>query len=185
MKTIGLKIILVIFLLQFAFAYSQNNKLVKLLNKELKKELKRIEKNPDAEKFEVVQFYQLQDSIVVMEEYQEDPQTIRRILQADLKILSVEIKKKNESTGKFYTEKQEVNLGAIEKVQKDINILFTTQKNAVLVTTINENGEKESYKIDQFFLQLNQEKNNEDFADMLIKYFRKSGYFVEKGVWAD
>ena len=77
------------------FAYSQNDKLIKLLNTELKKELKRIEKNPETEKFEVVQLYQLRDSIVVMEEYQEDPQATRRILLADLKILSVEIKKKN------------------------------------------------------------------------------------------
>lgn len=88
-------VITLLLIVQSFFAYSQNNKLVKLLNKELKKELKRIDKNPEAEKFEVVQLYQLRDSIVVMEEYQEDPQATRRILLADLKILSVEIKKKN------------------------------------------------------------------------------------------
>ena len=89
-----LKILLVIFLLQSFFTFSQNENLVKFLNKELKKELKRIDKNPDAEKFEVIQFYQVRDSVVVMEEYKEDPQETRRIMQADLKILSVEIKKK-------------------------------------------------------------------------------------------
>lgn len=51
-----LKILLVIFLLQSVFTFSQNENLVKFLNKELKKELKRIDKNPDAEKFEVIQF---------------------------------------------------------------------------------------------------------------------------------
>lgn len=178
-------VIVLLLIVQSFFAYSQNNKLVKLLNKELKKELKRIDKNPEAEKFEVVQFYQLRDSVAVMEEYQEDPQATRRILQADLKILSIEIKKKNESTGKFYTEKQEVNLGTIEKIQKDIIILFTTQKNAVLVTIINENGEKESYRTDQFFLHLKQQKNNEDFADELVKKFNATGNFLEKGIWAD
>ena len=98
MKTIGLKlkILLVIFLLQSVFVFSQTKEFVRILNKELKKELKRIDKNPDAEKFEVIQFYQLRDSVIVMEEYQEDPQAVRRIMRADLKILSVEIKKKNE-----------------------------------------------------------------------------------------
>lgn len=179
------KILLVFCILQSVFAYSQNNKLVKLLNKELKRELKRIEKNPEAEKFEVVQFYQLRDSVVVAEEYKEDPQATRRILQADLKILSVEIKKKNESTGKLYIEKQEVSLGEIQKIQKDINILFTTTSNAVLVTAFDEKGEKETYRTDQFFLHLNQEKNNEDFADELVKKFNATANFVEKGVWAD
>ncbi len=88
-------VITLLLIVQSFFAYSQNNKLINFLNAELKKELKRIDKNPEAEKFEVVQLYQLRDSIVVMEEYQEDPQATRRILLADLKILSVEIKKKN------------------------------------------------------------------------------------------
>ena len=178
-------VIVLLLILQSFFAYSQNNKLIKLLNTELNKELKRIEKNSEAEKFEVVQFYNLRDSIVVMEEYKEDPQAMRRILQADLKILSVEIKKKNESTGKFYTEKQEVSLGEIQKIQKDINILFTTTSNAVLVTAFDEKGEKETYRTDQFFLHLNQEKNNEHFADELVKKFNATGNFVEKGIWAD
>ncbi len=187
MKTIGLKlkILLVIFLLQSVFVFSQTKEFVRILNKELKKELKRIDKNPNAEKFEVIQFYQLRDSVIVMEEYQEDPQETRRIMQADLKILSVEIKKKNEYTGKFYTEKQEVSLGEIEEIQKDINILFTTQKDAVLVTIIDENGEKEKYRTDLFFLHLREEKNNEDFADELVKTFNETGNFVEKGIWAD
>lgn len=182
-------VITLLLIIQSFFAYSQNNKLVKLLNKELKKELKRIDKNPEAEKFEVVQFYQLRDSVVieeVMVENDKDYNTSpKKIMRADLKILSVEIKKKNEYTGKFYTEKQEVNLGVIEKLQKDINILFTTEKDAVLVTTLNENGEKEIYRTDQFFLHLNQEKNNEDFADELVKKFNATGNFVEKGIWAD
>lgn len=187
MKTIGLKlkILLVIFLLQSVFVFSQTKEFVRILNKELKKELKRIDKNPNAEKFEVIQFYQLRDSVIVMEEYQEDPQAVRRIMRADLKILSVEIKKKNEYTGKYYTEKQEVSLGTIEKIQKDINILFTTQKNAVLLTTINEIGEKETYNTDQFFLHLREEKNNEHFADQIVKIFKKAGYLLEKGIWAD
>ena len=165
--------------------HAQHEKLVKFLNKELKKELKRIDKNPNAEKFEVIQFYQLRDSVIVMEENQEDPQAVRRIMRADLKILSVKKKKKNEYSGKYYTEKQEVSLGTIEKIQKDINILFTTEKDAVLVTTLNENGEKEIYRTDQFFLHLNQEKNNEHFADELVKKFNATGNFVEKGIWAD
>lgn len=176
---------ILLFILQSAFVYTQNSKLVKLLNKELKKELKRIEKNPDAEKFEVVQFYQLRDSILIQEEHNEDPQAPRKIMQANLKILSVEIKKRNEYTRKFYTEKQEVSLGMIEKLQKDINVLFTTQKDAVLVTETDENGKKESYRTDQFFLNLNQEKNNEHFADELVKKFNATGNFVEKGIWAD
>ena len=178
-------VITLLLIIQSFFVYSQNNKLVKLLNKELKKELKRFDKNPEAEKFEVVQFYQLRDSVVVAEEYKEDPQATRRILQTNLKMLSVEIKKKNESTGKFYTEKQEVSLGEIQKIQKDINILFTTTSNAVLVTAFDEKGEKETYRTDQFFLHLNQEKNNEHFADELVKKFNATGNFVEKGIWAD
>ena len=178
-------VITLLLIVQSFFAYSQNNKLINFLNAELKKELKRIDKNPEAEKFEVVQFYQLRDSVVVAEEYKEDPQATRRILQTNLKMLSVEIKKKNESTGKFYTEKQEVSLGEIQKIQKDINILFTTTSNAVLVTAFDEKGEKETYRTDQFFLHLNQEKNNEHFADELVKKFNATGNFVEKGIRAD
>lgn len=178
-------IVLVLCILQSVFTYSQNNKFVKLLNKELKKELKRIEKNPDAEKLEVVQFYKLRDSIVVAEEYQEDPQVTKRILQTDLKMLSVEIKKKNESTGKFYIEKQEVSLGEILKIQKDINILFTTANDEVLVTILDENGTKETYRTDQFFLYLREEKENEDFADKIVKAFNKLNYSLKKGIWAD
>ena len=73
----------------------------------------------------------------------------------------------------------------IEKIQKDINILFTTTSNAVLVTAFDEKGEKETYRTDQFFLHLNQEKNNEHFADELVKKFNATGNFVEKGIWAD
>ena len=54
-----------------------------------------------------------------------------------------------------------------------------------MVTIIDENGEKEKYRTDLFFLHLREEKNNEDFADELMKTFNETGNFVEKGIWAD
>lgn len=54
-----------------------------------------------------------------------------------------------------------------------------------MVTTINEKGEKETYNTDQFFLHLREEKNNEHFADQIVKIFKKAGYLLEKGIWAD
>lgn len=181
------------FLFQTIISFSQTEKFVTLLNQELKKELKRIEKNPDATKFEVIQYYQLKDSIIITEVYVEDPQAPRPIMRADLKYLSVVIKKQD-YTGKIYTQRQEVNLGDIQKIVKDINILFTTKEDTVLVTTTNENGEVESYRTDQFFLHLNQEKNNEYFADDFVEIFNKEGYDkkddivrygIKKGIWAD
>lgn len=188
------KLLVLTFLFQTLISFSQTEKFVNLLNQELKKELKRIEKNPNAEKFEVVQFYQLKDSVIITEEYVEDPQYPRLIMRADLKYLSVVIKKQDSYTGKTYIQRQEVNLGDVEKIVKDINTLFTTYGNAVLVTTTEENGEVESYRTNQFFLHLNQEKNNEHFADKFVDIFNKAGYdkkdeivrySIEKGIWAD
>ena len=178
-------VIVLLLIVQSFFAYSQNNKLIKLLNAELKKELKRIEKNLDAEKFEVTQYYHLRDSILLQEEHNEDVQAPRAIWRADLKILTLEVKKKNPYTGKTYTEKQEVNLGMIEKLIKDINIIFETQPEAVLVTTTDENGEITTRRTNLFFLQLNQEKNNEYLADKIVKTINAAGYYIEKGIWAD
>lgn len=182
------------FLFISVMSFSQTSKFIDFLSIELKKELKRIEENPDAKKFEVVQFYQLKDSVITTEVYVEDPQAPRPIMRADLKYLSVVVKKKDSYTGKTYTQRQELNLGDIQKIVKDINILFTTKEDAVLVTNTDENGEVETYKTDQFFLHLNQEKSNEYFADEFVEIFNKEGYdkkddivrySIEKGIWAD
>lgn len=137
--------------------------IIKLLNKELAKE---IEAQKDmfsysGDKFEVVEFFHIENNI-----------------------LSLEIRKRNLADGKMYLLKQEVDLHKIRRIVKNINIIFETELN-VITTYTNESGEKIKYEDNLFFLQLSYQKNNEYLADKIVKVFFKVGYNIEKGIWAD
>lgn len=149
--------------------YAQEKQLVKLLNKALKEEVKMQKKNPDnycGELFEVIAPYSIKGTK-----------------------LSVTIKKQLPEEDATITETHEVVLDSIVHIVKDINILFETWPDAVTVTrhTVYKNAPAVTgvFKSDLFFLQLCHEKNNETFADELIKTFKKEGYTIKKRHWYD
>lgn len=185
-------IIIFILLLHSIFAFSQTKEITKILNRELKKEIRFQKEYPDEHygiKFDLAGDFKIRDSIATvvviipngpnceLKEY--------KLVQTEMKILSIMVKKKKSYEDGFYTEKQEVDLGKIKSVVKDINIIFETEENAVTVTTTEENGEKDIRRSDVFFLYLSAEQENEYLADELVKSFKKEGYEIEKSVWAD
>ncbi len=183
-------ITLVLLLFQTTFAFSQTKEIVGLLNKELAKEIHhQKDENYSADKFDIVHHFSVKDSLVRMIVVKTNPVTYQpeedRIVQTNTKILSVEIRKKNNHDNSFYTEKQEIDLHRIKAIAKDIHIMFETEENAVTITSTEQNGEKKIRKSDLFFLYLSAEKHNEYLADEIVKLFKKAAYPIEKGSWYD
>lgn len=100
-------------------------------------------------------------------------------------ILSFEVKVNSMDTADYYFVKQEVDLGKIKAVVKDINVLFQTEDEAVVSTTISSTGEKSVNRSNQFFLYLSCEKQNDYLGEQIVKAFKKGGWSIEKNVWAD
>lgn len=186
MKTITL----VVVLFQTSFAFSQNKEIARLLNKELAKEIRhQKDENYFAHRFDVVNHFDIKDSLVRMIVVKTNPPTYQpeedRIVQTNIKILSVEIRKKNNHDNSFYIEKQEIDLNKIKAIAKDIHVIFETEENAVTITSTAQNGDKNVRKSDLFFLYLSAEKRNEYLADEIVKLFKKAAYHIEKGLWYD
>ena len=161
-----MKTILFLVLLQSFFAFSQEKEIVKILNKELKKEIKHQFKNPNFDG----------DTLSLVKEFTIDPN----------KILSVEIRRGNEMG--YSLEKQEVPLSKIKIIGKDINIILETDEKDVKTITKRtyKNQEKEAFENNSsmFFTYLHF-PNNEDVGDDLIKAFSKAGYKITKSYWYD
>lgn len=188
-----MKVIITAILLLFsAFTYSQTTEILKILNRELKNEI-RFQKedslNYPGEKFELVKGFTLQDSIIRMVVQTVDTVSLELVseslVQNELKILSIEVKKKSYSTGEYYVQKQEVELQKITAISKDINVIFETEPDAVKVTNVDIAGTIEVHTTDLFFLNLSYVKQNDYLAEELIKAFRKAGYEIQKGSWFD
>ncbi len=154
------------FLLQVTLAFSQEEEIIKILNKELKKEIKDQFKNPNFDG----------DTIALVKDFSID----------ENKILSVEIKKNN-AYG-YTIEKQGVPLSKIKIIGKDINIILETEEKDVKTITKRsyKNQEKEAFENNSsmFFTYLHF-PNNEDVGDDLIKAFSKAGYKITKSYWYD
>lgn len=176
-----------LFLLLSVFTFSQTDEIVKILNRELKNEIrtqKKDAKNYYGEKFEVIKNFNIEDSIQTMTVIKADG-TEDGLVQTTMKILNLEVRKKNYYGGDYYTEKQEVDLSKIKAIVKDINIIFETEANAVKITRTEENGDKTIRTGDMFFLHLSHEKQNEYLASELIKAFKKADSDIKKGFWHD
>ncbi|WBV60829.1 hypothetical protein PFY12_01610 [Chryseobacterium camelliae] len=159
------------FFLQSLYAPAQVQKIVKILNREIQKEVKAQQQdsaNYYGEKFELIKPYSIKDS-----------------LEGKHKILILETRKKDSYKNVYYTVKQQVELSKVKAIVKDINIIFTTEPNASKVTETDENGKEENYNGDLFFLNLSHEKKNEKLADELIHAFKKAGYSIRKDYWYD
>jgi hypothetical protein len=160
-------IISLAFLLQSIYVPSQVQKIVKILNRELQKEVaaqKKDSANYYGETFDIIKQYSI---------------------EGDPKVLVLEIKKKNTYKNAYYTIKQEVELSKIKAIVKDINIIFRAEPNASKVTETEQNGEKNIYTGDLFFLNLSYGKKNEKLAKELINAFQKAGYSIQKEYWYD
>lgn len=155
-------------LLSSLFCFAQQQEIVKILNQELKKEIRRQQQMPNFDG----------DTLVLVQPY-----------RLNGHVLSVAVRRKNYSEDKYYTEKQEVALDKITTVVKDINVIFETETDAVTITdsTGNATGlpDISTRKYNLFFLHLSYEKQNEALAAKLIKAFKKAGYIIEKRFWAD
>jgi len=149
-------------------SFSQTQEIVKILNKELKKESRYQLKDPG--------FFG--DTLWVVTPY-----------RIDSNVLSVTIRKKDPYDGKYYTEKQEIALDKIRTIVKDINVIFEAEDNAVRITQTATNTSEplatETRYYNLFFLQLSYEKQNEALADKLVKAFKKAGFTIEKRFWYD
>ncbi len=166
--------------------FAQEKQLINLLNNKLQKELKSQNDtlNYEGKKFEIVNGYSIKDSILTMP-VTNDKGEVVQIVQTNLKILTLEVRKKQSSNDSTYVEKQEIELNKIIAVSKDINIVFETQPSAVKISRKSENGTTEVNYSDLFFLHLFYEKQNDYLADDIIKAFDKLGVSIKKGRWYD
>lgn len=152
--------------INFLIVKSQKKEIIKILNHELKNEIRNQFKNPN--------FYG--DTISLLKEFSIDQN----------KILSVEIKKTSENG--YSLERQEVPLSKIKIIGKDINIIFETDGKDVKTWTRrfykNEEKQEFSYESTMFFTHLHF-PNNEHLCDDLIKAFSNAGYKITRSYWYD
>ncbi|MEC5157988.1 hypothetical protein [Chryseobacterium sp. MP_3.2] len=164
-----MKYIIVLFtLLGFQnLIFSQEKKILKILNGQLKKEVRNQFRSPNFNG----------DTISIVKPY-----TI-----STNKILSFEIKKASSSSNGVQLVKQEVPLKMIRKIGKDINVIFETEHDAVTTTYSNQaNGGKVDKVLGYlFFLYLSSDRHNETVGIELQKAFKTAGYIVGKEYWYD
>lgn len=153
-------------IINFLILNSQEREIVRILNHELKKQIKHQLKNPNYDGI----------TILLSKEFCIDQN----------KILSVEIKKSNENG--YSLERQEVPLSKIKIIGKDINIILETDDEDVktLIRRFYKNEEMQelSNESTMFFTYLHF-PYNEDVGDDLIKAFSKAGYKITKSYWYD
>jgi len=166
MKTLFYKSILMLLITFSLPVFSQETEIVKLLNENLKQDLKI---NPEYRHFE--------DTLKIIKPY--------NITDG---ILSVEIESRNGNS--HYIEKQEVPLSKIISLGKDINVILETEgdEDVTITTTEFENGkttEPKTRKSYLFFTGIREQKHNESFGYNLQGAFWKAGYRIELGSWYD
>ncbi|MFC6269216.1 hypothetical protein [Frigoriflavimonas asaccharolytica] len=161
---------LALLFLLFAFissSFGQEKKLLKILNQELKKEVKN---QVQSKNFNG-------DTLVILK-----PFTIN-----EQKILSFEVRKSNYYQEGYEIITQEIPLNKITAIGKDIQVFFQTSDNSVITITkkvaknINTNTEKGNFF--QLFLFI--EKQNEKLGINLQNALLKTGIKVDKEYWYD
>lgn len=160
-----MRIVLIYFFLFNLFAFSQEKKVVDLLNKQLMKEIKKFT-NEDSLK--IIQPFYINEN----------------------KKLILEFEKYNSYNEKWEVIKSEVSLDKITGFIKDINVIFQTEEKDVLETIKTYNEKKELISTDiidtnLFFTGINKEQNNTDFRDKIVKAFQKAGYIIDSQYWYD
>jgi hypothetical protein len=145
--------------------FSQENKIVDLLNNQLQKEIKT---------------YRSQDTIKLIKPFHIDQN----------KKLSFEYEIYNNVREEWRILKYEVALNKINGFIKDVNVIFTTEQNDVLLSVKIYNIKKEFieevfYKKDMFFTEISFEQNNTNFRDDILAAFKKTGYTINSEYWYD
>lgn len=160
-------ILLILFSGFWNLNFAQEKEIVKILNRELKKEVENQLKSPDFNG----------DTITIIREFSIDND----------KNLTFKIKKTSPYFSGYQIITQEVPLNKIIKIVKDINIILETDEDVVTTTTVSFNeGQKEQVlKGNLFFLYLSHEKNNEELGIKILKAFKKAGYNINKEYWYD
>ena len=159
------KVFIIVFSLIVIDSYAQETKIVELLNKLLKKEIKKF-KNEDSLK--IIQPFYISEN----------------------KKLILEFEKYNSYNEKWEVIKSEVSLDKITGFIKDINVIFLTEEKDVLETIKTYNEKKELISTDKidtnlFFTGINKEQNNTGFRDKIVKAFQKAGYVIDSQYWYD
>ena len=160
--------VLLLFLIFSAAAHSQQHTLLKILNGELRKEVKNQLKSP-----------------------QFSGDTIRIVRPFEISkdnILSLEIEKRSPYLEGVWIIRQEVPLSVVKMVGKDINIILETGDSLVTTTSYRSAegaGKAEKIMGNLFFLYLVNEKQNEDLGTAIQRAFIKAGVPVLKEYWYD
>ncbi|MGO4770335.1 hypothetical protein ACEN2I_01625 [Flavobacterium sp. W22_SRS_FK3] len=148
--------------------FSQNTgEIEKLLNKELKKELKQQFQDPNFNG----------DTLVVIQEF-----------KIDKNILSCQTKHKRYNEEGYYIRKQEVALKDITSISKDVCVLIETNDNVKITdTNYHTDGTKDTNSLLGIFFRTNlcSQKENEDLGHELVKLFKNAGYSITISNWYD
>lgn len=145
---------------------AQEKQITKFLNDQLNQEIR--------------EFPGLGDSLILVKPFTID----------ENKVLQFQVSKYNFETEETELITQEVDLEKITGFVKDINIIFETEKDAVLVTSVktDANGieiSNENYNYHLFFTEINKKKDNEYLRDKILDAFSKAGYQINSDFWAD
>lgn len=146
---------------------AQEKKILNILNRELKKEVKNQYKSRLFNG----------DTISIVKEFSIDNE----------KKLTFEIKVNSPYVVGTQFIRQEVALDKLRKMGKDIQIILEAEENSVVTTVTNAEADpkEQTTKSNLFYLYMSSEKNNEKTGNELQNAFRKAGYPLTKEYWAD
>lgn len=160
-----MRIVLFYFFFFSLFTFSQEKKVVDLLNKQLMKEIKKFS---DEDSLKIIQPFHVDES----------------------KKLVLEVEKYNSYSEQWEVIKAEVPLDKISGFIRDINVIFETEYNDVLetITTYNEKRElltTNTRNTNMFFTQISKENNIKSFRNAVLKAFKRAGFSINSEFWAN
>lgn len=147
--------------------FSQKSNIVHLLNSQLKKELSMYRESNF-------------DSLKIIQPFHIDHN----------KKLVLEVEKYIPHMDRWKTIKSEVPLHQIAGLLKDVNVLFLSNGENVLMTVKTFNKKRVLIRTDikdtnLFFTEINKEQNNKKFRNQLVAAFKKAGYEIKSNTWLD
>lgn len=160
-----MRIVLFYFFFFSLFTFSQEKKVVDLLNKQLMKEIKKFS---DEDSLKIIQPFHVDES----------------------KKLVLEVEKYNSYSEQWEVIKAEVPLDKISGFIRDINVIFETEYNDVseTITTYNEKRElltTNTRNTNMFFTQISKENNIKSFRNAVLKAFKRAGFSINSEFWAN
>lgn len=167
-RNIVKRVLIFMMILQYwSISFAQEKTIVKILNRELRREVKNQLKSSNFNG----------DTILIVKEFSIDKN----------KNLSFQIKRKSPYIIGTQIIQQEVPLDKILKIGKDIQIILETEKDAVTLKVTYPDGDQKPQTIKEslFFVYFSGEKQNEDLGIELQEAFKKAGYNIAKDNWYD